>query len=685
MNIDQLKDLARNNVDTLLERDNANKGYKCTNCSSGRGEKGTGITEMKDNKGFYTCWACGESGDLIHFKALEYGLDDDRDFIEVMSRIASELGVSLDMDNYNKRTERGSSNMTKAPNTDFNTTTNSINNEVDYTNFYKQCNTNLSQTNYMIDRGISKEVLDKYNVGYVENWHDPRPNSKAYMKKAIVLPLGLNSYTVRNVDPENSYRYSNVGNTEISNIDYIREVQEEPIFVVEGFIDMLSIEEVGAKAISTNSTSNMNALKDEIIREDKGNTFIVIPDNDDTGLREGKALLEALVEANIEAFMYKLPEEYKDPNDHLKADKEAFKSYIQEAKENPRAKVLEEYKTKYGTKAKVNSFIYRIQADSNRKPISTGFLHLDNALGDSQSMGLGDSHSMGGLYPEGLYVLGAISSLGKTTFMLQLADQIAEIAHEKDKPIDVLYYSLEMSTDELLSKSISRHSYIRAYNDYNGVTRYAKTMRGISDYSRYTHYEDEEKQLIGKSITDYSKYADNIYIKEGLGSIGTKEIREDVDRHIKITGHRPVVFIDYLQILKSSDVRMTEKQAVDENVLALKQMARDYQIPVFAISSFNRENYESEVNMTSFKESGAIEYSSDVLLGMQVYIDEDSLPESEAGSKRIRKRLTEEEKQKPERKTEIKILKNRNGETNKSLPYLYYTKYNYFKELNPKR
>ena len=68
--------------------------------------------------------------------------------------------------------------------------------------------------------------------------------------------------------------------------------------------------------------------------------------------------------------------------------------------------------------------------------------------------------------------------------------------------------------------------------------------------------------------------------------------------------------------------------------------------------------------MEAFKESGAIEYSSDVLMGLQV---------KNAGD-------PEEEKKKNPRELELVILKNRNGKTGDEIAYKYYPLFNYFEE-----
>lgn len=302
----------------------------------------------------------------------------------------------------------------------------------------------------------------------------------------------------------------------------------------------------------------------------------------------------------------------------------------------------------------INALMGEIAASADTPATPTGFTGLDEALD-------------GGLY-EGLYVIGAISSLGKTTFIMQVADQIAQRGH------DVLVFSLEMSRFELMAKSISRLT----LENCNGSTGNAKTTRGILAGARRKHYNAEEKALINRSMSDYAEYAQNIYIHEGIGTIGAEQIKEQAKKHIEHTGHRPVVIVDYLQIISPVDMRASDKQNTDRAVLELKRLSRDKKIPVIAVSSFNRDNYTAPVNLASFKESGAIEYSSDILLGLQL-AGMDELSQSE-GKRADTIRSIEQMKAAEPRKAQLKILKNRNGKIGISLYYDYYPMFNMFRE-----
>ncbi|MCD7908880.1 MAG: hypothetical protein LUH04_14600, partial [Clostridium sp.] len=177
-----------------------------------------------------------------------------------------------------------------------------------------------------------------------------------------------------------------------------------------------------------------------------------------------------------------------------------------------------------------------------------------------------------------------------------------------------------------------------------------------------------ELRLSGAAIEQSAEYSQKIFISEGRGEVGTAAVRGEVEKHLRITGNRPVVIVDYLQILAPPSERATDKQNTDKNVLELKRLSRDFKIPVIGLSSFNRANYREAVTMEAFKESGAIEYSSDVLLGLQL---------KGAGEKDFDALA---EKDKNPRRVELVVLKNRQGPAGGRVDFEYYPLFNYFKE-----
>ena len=243
-----------------------------------------------------------------------------------------------------------------------------------------------------------------------------------------------------------------------------------------------------------------------------------------------------------------------------------------------------------------------------------------------------------------------------------------------------------MSRAELMSKTISRLTLMEALRA-GEETRTAKTARGITDGDRYQNYSQKEKEIIGKAIETYGRdYSKKISIYEGIGTIGVEKIREEVARVTRLFGEAPIVVVDYLQILAPYDkeyIRATDKQNTDKNVTELKLISRDYKTTIIGISSFNRDNYTAPVNLTSFKESGAIEYSSDVLIGLQFTgMDYEEGETEKARDKRIRELRKDQEakgRAGQAQSIQLKVLKNRYG-CKGDIILSFYPMFNYFEE-----
>jgi replicative DNA helicase len=642
---EQLKGQLKQYVESITQKSKGANMYVCPLCGSGTGSHSTGAFSIKDGTS-WKCFSCVRGGDIFDLIGEFEGIPD---YNEQLKRAGELFGVTIDG---NRKTyQKKSTEYQKQPKIEQHTH-NSIH-IPDYTQFFIEANKNIEKTDY--HRGLGIETLNHFKVGYVEDWKNPKsPNAPASPR--LIIPTGVGSYVARYAsdqltDEHNRYRYIKVGEAHIFNqIDLWNDTK--PIFIVEGEIDAMSIYEVGGKALGLGSISNVKkflALLEEKRKPRK--PLIIALDNEQTQPVERAIaeLEEGLKRLEIPFYRQNPYGENKDANEALNADREAFRKAIEEA-ENIAEQEQQAQKEAYlstSTAYYLQSFINGITESVNTPYISTGFKELDNVLD-------------GGLY-EGLYIVGAISSLGKTTLITQIADQIAQAGQ------DVLIFSLEMARTEIMAKSISRHTLQQVLSD-GGDIRNAKTTRGITTGKRYENYNSTEQELIKGAIEAYGQYARHIYIEEGIGDIGAEQIRDKVKQHILFTGNTPVVIIDYLQILAPYNERATDKQNTDKAVLELKRISRDYKTPVIGISSFNRNNYSVTVAMEAFKESGAIEYSSDVLIGLQL---------KGAGSKDFD---VNEAKKKSPREVELVILKNRNGRTGDKLGYKYYPLFNYFEE-----
>ena len=672
MNREEAREYLIANAKRILTPDKSGKGFICPICGSGDGAKGTGIT-TKDGIHF-TCWAgCFKHSDIIDIIGQRDGLSEYREKLEAACR---EMGVTLEggASSYRRTTAKedfsgadGNQNPHKTErNTHSDIHTNTYTQEQastpeeDYTAYFQQCHSRLSETDYPQKRGLSSATLERFNIGFDPAWKHPKVVSQGKNPPAtprLIIPTSSASYLARDTraeipEPQRQYSKSKVGKVHIFNLEALEDA-ERPCFVVEGEIDALSIIEVGGNALALGSTSNADSLLRALEGRELKQPLIIALDNDEAGEKAAKRLCEGLEKQGLTFYRRNPCEGFKDANEALQKDPDSLRAAVEAAKD-----AGEEEKKAYlqtSSAANLQSFIDGIAASVDTPCISTGFPSLDLMLD-------------GGLY-EGLYIMGAITSLGKTSLALQICDQIAAAG------TDVLIFSLEMARAELMAKSISRHTFILSHEAYpspkdaDKANRIAKTGRGITDGKRYINYSREERELINNAVTAYSHYAGRIFINEGVGDIGVEQIRETIERHIRFTGRKPLVLVDYLQILAPYSERATDKQNTDKAVLELKRISRDFKTTVIAISSLNRMSYKDAISMEAFKESGAIEYSADVLLGLQL---------KGAGKKDFD--ATAEKKKDP-RTIELVILKNRNAAVGDGETFAYYPRFNFFEEL----
>lgn len=438
-----------------------------------------------------------------------------------------------------------------------------------------------------------------------------------------------------------------------------------PIFITGNQVDTLCVIEAGGDAIS--AENGIYPIIDTFREHNIKRPLLIVKGIGETQENESKKYYNQCKKAGLEVYTVDLvPREvqengkcYEDIAQFYSIDSEGLKEAVKSAERV----TIEAFESTLNRSKRIDFDRKRFES-VNAPAIPTGFDVLDS-----------ESFLDQGLY-EGLYILGAISALGKTSIMLQIADQIATSGY------DVLYISLEMSAHELMAKSISRYTKRHIKSAYD-VDRLPKTVRDITDMKRYNNYSPEEINHIERAVDEYfNDTGDTMRIIEGVGSISADNVRTLVEEHIKHRGRAPVVFLDYLQLLSNSDAKnMTDKQLIDVNVMKLKQISRDFKTPVFTISAFNRANYSNELSMQSFRDSSAIEYTSDCLMALerrhQVRDTQGKGLEAQEG---VRARIQAEDEL-AIKEIRLKILKNRNGQAGGQAIFRFHAKYNYFEEL----
>lgn len=636
----EISEPARQNV-------NGEKSYICPLCRNGEGGDGDGLTfnpKSKDGHGL-KCFKCSFSGDIIdlyqQYKTVDYNT--------ALSSLAQILGITIDS-HFPYHTSstcctggtqsdfRAADN--KSSTADKNVTADAAEvreQPADYIGYYNACRQRLNDPvviEYLKRRGISMETAEKYFLGYDPAWISPTAKSNGKNppeSPRLIIPTSRSHYIARDIrqqlmDNQKRYAKMNEGSPCIFNERALYLQDEREIFVTEGAIDALSVIEIGATAIALNSTSNVDTLLKKLEQKRTGATLILCLDSDSAGRKASSELRAGLQRLNISNITADINGGYGDPNEALTANREAFCEAVREAKRQAGSKPDN---VEYYIDSLMGSDIKKF-----KNSIKTGYSNLDEYAD--------------GLYT-GLYVIAAISSLGKTTFAHQLADQIAAGGN------DVLFFSLEQSRLEMVSKSLARLTAKK--NPDNAVT-------SLSIRKGYLPKAVQEAAIEYKATVQ-----DRLSIIEGNFNCDISFIGNYIRQYIRRNSSdgndiHPVVFIDYLQILQPTETdmgrRQNTKEAVDSAVTELKRLSRELDITIFVISSINRANYLTPIDFESLKESGGIEYTADVIWGLQLQCLHDPVFDNDKKIKEKR-RIVKEAKGAILRKIELVCLKNRYG------------------------
>ena len=651
MTREQAKDYINGNPQMHLQRAKKDVGgkpsYVCPLCGNGSGADGDGMTS-KDGVHWH-CYKCGFHGDMVELIAQENGIQGGSGAAFEAARAA--YGITIDDNTPYTHNEH---NTDKPHSTDKEQGSDTV--KKDSRAFIRAHCGAGADTSYLQARGISKATAEALHFGYdVEN-------------RAIVIPItkdGGYYYFERYIEDKaqdggKAARYHiPKGGTNAGIFNEAALDQEKPVFITEGAINAASIVEVGGQALAINSTSNAGSFLRQLkARKSTCKRFVLCMDNDDAGAAASATLEKGLSEMGYTVAKYQHTGAYNDVNDALRGDRNAFKAAVDDAIQSfDKAAYAEIQSHKVG--AMLTDFWNYVSDDKNNKPIPTGFEHFDEAIG-------------GGLLPK-FYVIGAITSLGKTTFVLQMADYIA--AHGGD----VLIFSLEMSKEDIIARSISRITY-EIESQPHGDTKRAKTELGIVMGSRYENYSAEECSLIATASDKYKEYAaEHISIYEGKHT--ADRVREIVERYISLTGKTPVVIVDYLQILQPAEslTRATVREQTDYNIDVFTSMRRELKTPVIGISAFNRQSYTAVADSSSFKESGAIEYSGDAIITLELDYERTDKGTDSTKTNKARESIKEALRKDP-REIVLTFQKNRGNKVGTTLHYLYQAKFNHFME-----
>lgn len=476
--------------------------------------------------------------------------------------------------------------------------------------YIKRCHNELLQNKKAIDYLMLKRGLKKNTINeYVIGFDN--------LRNSIVFPYDKKCtyYMRRNIEEKSFYLPKGLEEP-IFNYEILDNLDDSNVlFVCESIICALSVWQYSSlNVIALCGTGNHKFI--ESIK-DKNICVLLCMDKDDAGNKATKRISSLLDNENIDWYDVRFENDYKDPNEFLINDKDNFLNWILNLEER-----VEKHKKRNSLIGNMSKFLFDMIEDNRINDIEkeyyqTGFKYLD------EKIHLRDD----------LVVLGGIPSSGKSTFAFQLAEQMSN-------KYPVFYFTMEQSKEELILSMLKR----KRYN--NGLTQIGAA-----------------KAIIEENL--------NLNILELNGKGSLNRIIKTIENYEIKSKKKPVIFIDYLQLLQTDDTfKLSAKERIDKIVSELKEFSREKKYLIFIISSLNRTNYLQNIDFDSFKETGGIEYSCSVVLGLQYSIihSKTFLNEGNVNNKR---ELLNKEREKKIREMEIICVKNRNGETGWNLPYSY--------------
>ncbi len=273
----------------------------------------------------------------------------------------------------------------------------------------------------------------------------------------------------------------------------------------------------------------------------------------------------------------------------------------------------------------------------------------------------------------GFYALGAVSSLGKTTFAFQLACQVAASG------TPVLYFSLEQTRSELFAKAVARTFYQesrrRRLESASQTVFPAPGNRAVRNGAALRDWPEETEQVLQ---TVRRELGGNLTVIDGAFSVDSGFV-DDYVTAVCNTGARPVVIIDYLQLVEPArtGVQVQDyRTGMDRTIHNLKSLQQRFDLSLLVLSSLNRANYGRAIDFESFKETGSIEYTCDVVWGMQLSVlrSKDWLEADQDG----RRAVILARKAESPRHIDLVCLKNRFGPIGWYLDFDYYPEHDTF-------
>ena len=670
--------------------------YVCPVCGSGTGKnKSAAFYVLPDGQRAY-CHACHWEGDIFD---LAGALNDETEKPEQLRLVAEWAHVELE-----ERPGGGgfaNSKVARMISEGAAASTESAEAAPDYAQgrekhrrYIAECAARMAEQptdeilSYLSARGITHAEAVTLGIGYdphpAHGWQDEAGNW--HNTPRLVLPwAGCDYYHIDRAidDRAQNLKYDKPSRDEVGTQPLYnpQAFDHDYIVAVEGALDAIALQLCGLNAVALGGTA-VNDFANEAAARGYSGVVIDMLDADgdanDPKNRKGRGagadLVTLLGEAGITTFAraeYGIGENddymgHKDAGEWFAADRDGLAGCMCSVRDFAHDKAKHAEDSKY--REAMKKFSVKDPATVARdvlelrgifEPVPTGIRALDDALGGGLSLG------------ETTF-FGAVSSYGKTSLAVQVADHIASCGRS------VLFVTIEQSAKELIAKSLSRLVFTENATGWN-----IATPNEITSLRARRAWGEGQGATLSKAVADYNRMiAPRMRILEGTEQPTVRDVRAVASIMKEHDGQAPIIFVDYLQLFAPLSERYDDKRNADVNVSELRKLARDLVTHVWCISSLNRSSYSGVISMDSFKESGGIEFGADNLLGLQPRDMAGRLADvSDGKMKREADKLIRENKKKAERDCELVVLKQRNGALpDEPLPLFFKPRAAYFYE-----
>jgi replicative DNA helicase len=421
--------------------------------------------------------------------------------------------------------------------------------------YQKQMNADALQ--YLTSRGLQGETIQYFRIGYesskigFELSHDPL---SGFFDHRLVIPLTDQEGQVvdllgRAMDHrEPKYKALVGAESEWFHAPILG--KSDDVILCQGIFDVMTLQQEGLPAVSLPDNVPFREAHTSSLY---GKRVFICFGNDERGRRESFRVAHLLKQVANEVYVLALPQAVKDVNDfflRVESPSETFVELINQTIQQAMAEPISPDSRQLTSFYEEYSKRQRGQLDG----IPTGFDPLDQIL-------------LGGLR-SGLYLVYGSTSVGKTTWLRQIADHMAS----QGQP--VIYVSTDMSAFELWAKSIARQMKVPVREVLTG---------GLAPES------------VAKSNEDYQFTAKHLWTLEAGVRFDAKQLGELVQNMMRGLSKRPVIIIDHIGGLhltsNGSSGGNGSKETTQSVLTALKHGSNEWNLPIIAaIPYFLKEN-----------------------------------------------------------------------------------------------